>query len=64
MTLCSFAILEVLQGSADAARRDWRDGAAILREVRDATALEERVVEMRGACAKSGIPPLEPQPTC
>ena len=54
LQLCNYALCLLAQKRADAGDA-WEAGAAILKEVGDATGLERKTTDMREACAKAGV---------
>lgn len=59
LTLCNRAVLLVSAGGTPDVMDVWRQGAAILRELKDNAALERKITEMREACAKAGVEPFD-----
>ncbi|MCC6739530.1 MAG: tetratricopeptide repeat protein [Planctomycetia bacterium] len=56
---CDLGLNLLRQGRRGEAVREWRDGIAILRELRDRKAAAGAVAEMRKACGEAGVAPLE-----
>lgn len=56
---CGLAALRVLQGRLPEARRLWDEGRAHLERIGDTSTLAEKREELRMACEKAGVAPLE-----
>ncbi|NUN48270.1 MAG: tetratricopeptide repeat protein [Candidatus Brocadiae bacterium] len=57
--LCDLASLLLGSGRHEEARLSWREGAAILRRVRDVRGIERAAAQMRDACARAGVKPFD-----
>jgi hypothetical protein len=52
----------LVASDAGRARRLWREGAAVLRAMNDAAALDLMARHLRRACEKAGVPAFEEDP--
>jgi len=55
LCLADRAVLRVLTGRLDAARRDWSEGRSLLERVRCADDVAQKREEIRKACASRGV---------
>lgn len=56
---CELAVCLLKHGDQAGARESWRKGIAILREMGEVLAAQEKLKEMSAACCEAGITPFE-----
>jgi hypothetical protein len=57
--LCEYGLCLLDLSGPEQASRTWRQGAAILTELKDSAELQRKTWRMREACAKAGVPPFD-----